>query len=193
MIIGLILHGRPTVMRRLLIRSKRRVLIASDYLERTLAPGRASTRQRWQGATDRDRSRPLVPCREVVSRNRNERSGCSRVDTGNWARTGRDRSRPVRKIVVWTSTGVDMALGLFLYQHELAISTLIALSVCDFCPRPNARWQHVTEWDTFPIPIIWNRACQVVVWRVFLVVCAWACQFVVGKCVSSTFALTCSM
>ena len=27
MIIGLILHGRPTVMRRLLIRSKRRVLI----------------------------------------------------------------------------------------------------------------------------------------------------------------------
>ena len=32
MIIGLILHGRPTVMRRLLIRSKRRVLIASDYL-----------------------------------------------------------------------------------------------------------------------------------------------------------------
>ena len=38
MIIGLILHGRPTVMRRLLIRSKRRVLIASDYLERALAP-----------------------------------------------------------------------------------------------------------------------------------------------------------
>ena len=102
MIIGLILHGRPTVMRRLLIRSKRRVLIASDYLERALAPGRASTRQSWQGATDRDRSRPLVPCREVVSRNRNERSGCSRVDTGNWARTGRDRSRPVRKSVVWT-------------------------------------------------------------------------------------------
>ena len=34
MIIGLIRHGRPTVMRRLLIRSKRRVLIASDYLER---------------------------------------------------------------------------------------------------------------------------------------------------------------
>ena len=92
MIIGLILHGRPTVMRRLLIRSKRRVLIASDYLERALAPGRASTRQSWQGATDRDRSRLLVPCREVVSRNRNERSGCSRVDTGNWARTGRDRA-----------------------------------------------------------------------------------------------------
>ena len=102
MIIGLIRHGRPTVMRRLLIRSKRRVLIASDYLERALAPGRASTRQRRQGATDRDRSRPLVPCREVVYRNRNERSGCSRVDTSNWARTGRDRSRPVRKSVVWT-------------------------------------------------------------------------------------------
>ena len=49
MIIGLILHGRPTVMRCLLIRSKRRVLIASDYLERALAPGppgvRASTRK----------------------------------------------------------------------------------------------------------------------------------------------------
>ena len=102
MVIGIILHGRPTVMRRLLIRSKRRVLIASDYLERALAPGRASTRQSWQGATDRDRSRPLVPCREVVSRNWHERSGCSRVDTGNWARTGRDRSRPVRKSVVWT-------------------------------------------------------------------------------------------
>ena len=102
MIIGFIRHGRPTVMRRLLIRSKRRVLIASDYLERALVPGRASTRQSWQGATDRDRSRPLVPCREVVSRNRNERSGCSRVDTGNRARTGRDRSRPVRKSVVWT-------------------------------------------------------------------------------------------
>ena len=28
------MHDRPTVMRRLLIRSKRRVLIASDYLER---------------------------------------------------------------------------------------------------------------------------------------------------------------
>ena len=56
MIIGLIWHGRPTVMRRLLIRSKRRVLIASDYLERALAPGRASTRQSWQGATDRARS-----------------------------------------------------------------------------------------------------------------------------------------
>ena len=69
---------------------------------RDRAPGRASTRQSWQGATDRDRSRLLVPCREVVSRNRNERSGCSRVDTGNWARTGRDRSRPVRKSVVWT-------------------------------------------------------------------------------------------
>ena len=40
MIIGLIRHGRPTVMRRLLIRSKRRVLMASDYLERALAPGR---------------------------------------------------------------------------------------------------------------------------------------------------------
>ena len=36
MIIGLIRNGRPTVMRRLLIRSKRRVLIASDYLERAL-------------------------------------------------------------------------------------------------------------------------------------------------------------
>ena len=34
MIIGLIRHGRPTVMRHLLTRLKRRVLIASDYLER---------------------------------------------------------------------------------------------------------------------------------------------------------------
>ena len=53
-------------------------------------------------STGRDRSRPLVPCREVVSRNQNERSGCFRVDTGIWARTGHDRSRPVRKSVVWT-------------------------------------------------------------------------------------------
>ena len=43
-------------MRRLLIRSKRRVLIASDYLERALAPGRASTRQ---SRPDPDRSRTV--------------------------------------------------------------------------------------------------------------------------------------
>ena len=118
MIIGLIMHGRPTVMRRLLIRSKRRVLIASDYLERALAPGLASTRQSWQGATDRDRSRPLVPCREMVSRNRNECSGCSRVDTGNWARTGRDRSRSVRKSVVWTrpkTSGRQCLITVFIF------------------------------------------------------------------------------
>ena len=86
-------------MRRLLIRSKRRVLIASDYLERALAPGRASTRQSRPDATG---SHPLIPGREVVSRNRNERSGFSRVDTGNRPRTVRDRSRTVRKRVVWT-------------------------------------------------------------------------------------------
>ena len=75
-------------MRRLLIRSKRRVLITSDYLERP------------HDKVDRTRpiangSRPLIPGREVVSRNRNERSGFSRVDTGN-------RPRTVRKRVVWT-------------------------------------------------------------------------------------------
>ena len=119
MIICIILHGRPTGMRRLLIRSKRRVLIASDYLERALAPGRASTRQSWQGATDRDRSRPLVPCREVVSRNQNERSGCSRVDTGNWARTGRDRSRPVRKSVVWTRPYLCIFIVIRLWHFQV--------------------------------------------------------------------------
>ena len=63
--LGLILHGRiVTVMRRLLIRSKRRVLIASDYLGRALAPGRASTRQ---SRPDANGSRPLVPGREVGS------------------------------------------------------------------------------------------------------------------------------
>ena len=45
-------------MHRLLIRSKRRVLIASDYLERALAPGRASTRQSRPDATDRERFAP---------------------------------------------------------------------------------------------------------------------------------------
>ena len=70
------------------IRSKRRVLIASDYLERAPAPGRASTRQSRPIASG---SPPFVPGREVVSRNRNERSGFSRVDTGNSTRaTGRE-------------------------------------------------------------------------------------------------------
>ena len=79
------MHGRiVTVMRRLLIRSNRRVLIASDYLER----GRASTRRSRPIANG---SHPLVPGREVVSRNRNECSGFSRVDMGNRPRTVRDR------------------------------------------------------------------------------------------------------
>ena len=58
------LHGRPTVtvMRRLLIRSKRRVLIASDYLERALAPGRPSTRQSRPDATDRERFATARSC-----------------------------------------------------------------------------------------------------------------------------------
>ena len=86
-------------MRRLLIGSKRRVLIASDYLERPV--------ERPHDKVDRTRpiangSRPLVPGREVVSRNRNERSDFSGVDTGNRPRTVRDRSRTFRKRVVWT-------------------------------------------------------------------------------------------
>ena len=68
--------------------------------ELTLAPTRASKRQSRSDA--RDRSRPLVPRRKGVSRNRNDRSGYACVDTGNRPRTVRDRSRPVRKCVVWT-------------------------------------------------------------------------------------------
>ena len=125
MIIGLILHGRPTVMRRLLIRSKRRVLIASDYLERALRSSVHTTK-----LTGRNRSRPPVPCREVVSRNRNERSGCSRVDTGNWARTGRDRWRPVRKSVVWTRPMSQCKLRSTFRNLRVRVSRLVSGS-CD--------------------------------------------------------------
>ena len=40
------------------------------------------------------------------------------------------------------SSYTNLLLGLILYQHELAIKTLIALSVCLSYPCPNARWQH---------------------------------------------------
>ena len=62
MIIGRIRHGRPTVMRRLLIRSKRRVLIASDYLERALAHGR--DRRPVERPHDKvDRAQPIAIAR----------------------------------------------------------------------------------------------------------------------------------
>ena len=69
-------------------------------------------------------SRPVVPCREVVSRIRNERSSCPRVDTGNWARTGRDRSRPVRKSVVWTRPKLGRAQR---FDRMLALKVVILL------------------------------------------------------------------
>ena len=56
MIIGLIRHGRPTVMRRLLIRSKRRVLIASDYLERPVERPHDKVDRAQPIAIDRARS-----------------------------------------------------------------------------------------------------------------------------------------
>ena len=60
------------------------------------ASARSSVHTKKSTGRDRSRtkgSRPLVPGREAVSRNRSERSGFSRVDTGDRPRTVRDRKR----------------------------------------------------------------------------------------------------
>ena len=57
----------------------------------------------------------------MVSRIRNERSSCPRVDTGNWARTGRDRLRPVRKSVVWTQPKIIFCSSISSISSQTAV------------------------------------------------------------------------
>ena len=75
----------------------RRVITAADS-----ASGRLHPVESPHDKVDRTRPianglRPLIPYREVVSRNRNERSGFSREGTGNRPRTSRgDRALVTR-------------------------------------------------------------------------------------------------